>query len=613
MPGDWARYWRADDVPVEAMHAHFSAHVYHRHSHESYSFGVTETGAQAFTCRHGRHVSVRGMVMVFNPDDPHDGHAADGDGFTYRMVHIWPELLTSLTGSPLPLFRSPVLEDPVVAAAVRRLHLALTGPASELERYERLTGTARLLARHASGREPARGGTDRRVAARVRELIRASTAEPGPGELSADDLAAVAGCSRYAAYRAFTQAYGLAPSDYQRQLRVQAARRLLGAGVAPARAAAEAGFADQAHLTRWFRRYYGVTPGAYRAAAGGPGPALVRSPTMEQRVLGRTGRPVSVVGLGTWQLGADWGNVSEDDAMKVLRAAVESGVTFFDTADVYGDGRSERVIGRFLAGNAGQGVLVATKMGRRVEQKEEHYTLENLRAWTDRSRVNLGVDRLDLVQLHCPPTAVFASDAVFDALDTLVAEERIAAYGVSVETCDQALTAIARPGVASVQIILNAFRRKPLDQVLPAAAAAGVGIIVRVPLASGLLSGRYTRQTTFAADDHRSYNAHGEAFDVGETFSGVGLEAGVDAAAEFAAITSRRPASVSQQGTTAQWALRWVIQQPGVTTVIPGARSTSQARQNAEAASLPPLPQASLDAIEGLYDTYFRATVHDRW
>jgi aryl-alcohol dehydrogenase-like predicted oxidoreductase len=334
---------------------------------------------------------------------------------------------------------------------------------------------------------------------------------------------------------------------------------------------------------------------------------------MEQRVLGRTGRPVSVVGLGTWQLGADWGNVSEDDAMKVLRAAVESGVTFFDTADVYGDGRSERIIGRFLAGNAGQGVLVATKMGRRVEQEEEHYTLANFRAWTDRSRVNLGVDRLDLVQLHCPPTAVFASDAVFDALDTLVAEERIAAYGVSVETCDQALTAIARPGVASVQIILNAFRRKPLDQVLPAAAAAGVGIIVRVPLASGLLSGRYTRQTTFAADDHRSYNAHGEAFDVGETFSGVGLEAGVDAAAEFAAITGGLPALAGQQGTTAQWALRWVIQQPGVTTVIPGARSTSQAEQNAAAASLPPLPPASLDAIEGLYDTYFRSTVHDRW
>ena len=329
---------------------------------------------------------------------------------------------------------------------------------------------------------------------------------------------------------------------------------------------------------------------------------------MEQRVLGRTGRPVSVIGLGTWQLGADWGNVSESDAMEVLRAAVESGVTFFDTADVYGDGRSERVIGRFLAGNAGQGIMVATKMGRRVERKPEHYTLENFRAWTDRSRVNLGTDRLDLVQLHCPPTAVFASDAVFDALDTLVSEDRIAAYGVSVETSDQALTAIARPGVASVQIILNAFRRKPLDRVLPAAVAAGVGIIARVPLASGLLSGRYTRDTRFASDDHRSYNAHGEAFDVGETFSGVGLEAGAGAAAEFAAISGGLPG-----GTPAQWALRWVIQQPGVTTVIPGARSTSQARQNAGAASLPPLPQAELGAIEGLYDKYFRATVHDRW
>src|SRR6266700_679343 len=248
---------------------------------------------------------------------------------------------------------------------------------------------------------------------------------------------------------------------------------------------------------------------------------------MEQRVLGKTGRPVSVVGLGTWQLGADWGSVTEADALAVLRAAVESGVTFFDTADVYGDGRSERIIGRFLAGNAGQGITVATKMGRRVEQKEEHYALANFRAWTDRSRVNLGTDRLDLVQLHCPPTSVFASDAVFDALDTLVAEDRIAAYGVSVETCDQALTAIARPGVASVQIILNAFRRKPL--------------------ASGLLSGRYTRDTTFATDDHRSYNAHGEAFDVGETFSGVGFEAGVDAAAEFAAITGGLPGGRSEE------------------------------------------------------------------
>ena len=273
---DWARYWRADGVPVEAMHAHFTSHVYHRHSHESYSFGVTETGAQAFTCRHGRHVSASGMVMAFNPDDPHDGHAAVDGGFTYRMVHIWPEFLASLTGTPLPLFRSPVIEDPAMAASVRRLHRALTGRASELERYERLTGTARLLVRHASGREPARCGTDRVVAARIRQLIRASMADPGAGdmgrgELTADDLAAAAGCSRYAAYRAFRQAYGLSPSDYQRQLRVQTARRLLSAGGAPAQVAADAGFADQAHLTRWFRRYYGVTPGAYRAAAGGPG------------------------------------------------------------------------------------------------------------------------------------------------------------------------------------------------------------------------------------------------------------------------------------------------------------------------------------------------------
>ena len=275
MAGDWARYWRAESVPVEAMHAHFTSHVYHRHSHESYSFGVTETGAQAFTCRHGRHVSSRGMVMAFNPDDPHDGHAAGDGGFTYRMVHIWPEFFVSLTGRPLPLFRSPVIQDPAMAASVRRLHRALTTPdpaTSELERYERLAGTARLLLRHASGREPARGGADRRVAARIRELIRASAEGPGGGDLTADDLAAAAGCSRYAAYRAFTQAYGLAPSDYQRQLRVQAARRMLSAGVTPARAAAEVGFADQAHLTRWFRRYYGVTPGAYRVAQGPAGP-----------------------------------------------------------------------------------------------------------------------------------------------------------------------------------------------------------------------------------------------------------------------------------------------------------------------------------------------------
>jgi AraC-like DNA-binding protein len=271
--GDWARYWRVDGLPVEAMHAHFTAHVYHRHSHESYSFGVTETGAQAFTCRHGRHVSGAGMVMTFNPDDPHDGHAAGEAGFTYRMVHIWPEFFAALIGdAPLPLFGSPVIDDPVVARSLRRLHDALTTPAGELERYERLSGTARLLLRHASGRGRLPGGAEGaeglrgpgdRAAARVRDLIhdRYATAD-----LTADDLGAAAGCSRYAAYRAFTKAYGMAPSDYQRQLRVRAARRLLVQGVTPALAAAETGFADQAHLTRWFHRYYGITPGAYQAA-----------------------------------------------------------------------------------------------------------------------------------------------------------------------------------------------------------------------------------------------------------------------------------------------------------------------------------------------------------
>ena len=327
---------------------------------------------------------------------------------------------------------------------------------------------------------------------------------------------------------------------------------------------------------------------------------------MEQRVLGRTGRPVSVIGLGTWQLGADWGNVSEADAMEVLRAAVESGVTFFDTADVYGDGRSERVIGRFLAGNAGRGIMVATKMGRRVEQVPENYTLENFRAWTDRSRINLGTDRLDLVQLHSPPTAVFASDAVFDALDTLVSEDCIAAYGVSVETSDQALTAIARPGVATVQIILNAFRLKPLDEVLSAARHAGVGIIARVPLASGLLSAKYTESTTFAENDHRTYNRGGEAFDVGETFSGVDFATGVEAAREFAAL-------VPDGMTAAQAALAWIAQLPEVSTVIPGARNPQQARANAEAGALRDLGDDFRRGIREIYDRHFRAAVHSRW
>ena len=329
---------------------------------------------------------------------------------------------------------------------------------------------------------------------------------------------------------------------------------------------------------------------------------------MEHRVLGRTGRDVSVVGLGCWQLGADWGHVDEGDALGVLHAAVDAGVTFLDTADVYGDGRSERLIARFLAERPDAGVTVATKCGRRADPHvPASFTPENLRAWTDRSRANLGVDRLDLVQLHCPPTPVFAADEVFDALDALVAEGNLAAYGVSVETCDEALTAIARPHVASVQIILNAFRRKPLERVLPAAREAGVGIIARVPLASGLLSGQYDEHTTFAADDHRTFNRHGEAFDVGETFSGVPYEVGVRAARSLAELAA------SLEVSTAALALRWIADQPGVSTVIPGARNATQAHANAEAGELPPLSPATQDAIRDVYDEHIREHVHDRW
>ena len=329
---------------------------------------------------------------------------------------------------------------------------------------------------------------------------------------------------------------------------------------------------------------------------------------MQERTLGRTGRTVSSIGLGTWQLGADWGEVDEGEALDVLSASVEAGVTFFDTADVYGDGRSESVIGRFLRENPDAGLTVATKMGRRGPQEPGEFTLANFRAWTDRSRRNLGVDTLDLVQLHCPPTPVFSSDAVYDALDTLVEEGAIAAYGVSVETCDEALAAIARPGTATVQIILNAFRLKPLDQVLPAAQDAGVGIIARVPLASGLLSGKYTTSTTFAADDHRSYNRDGSAFDVGETFSGVDYARGVEAAQKFSALVE----STLPGATPAAAALAWVAAQPGVSTVIPGARSRTQAASNAAAGSLV-VPAALNAGVHELYEEYFKAAIHPRW
>lgn len=330
---------------------------------------------------------------------------------------------------------------------------------------------------------------------------------------------------------------------------------------------------------------------------------------MQTHVLGKTNRTVSAVGLGTWQLGADWGEVSEADALAVLAASADAGVTFFDTADVYGDGRSEQVIGKFLReSGTGAGITVGTKMGRRMEQIPENYVLGNFRAWTERSRRNLGVETLDLVQLHCPPTAVVTSDEVYDALDTLVAEGAIANYGLSVETCEQALAAIARPHVATVQIIVNAFRLKPLDAVLPAALKAGVGIIARVPLASGLLTGKYNAATTFPENDHRNYNRDGSHFDVGETFSGVDYTVGLAAAERFA-----RLAEALDGPTTAQAAIAWLAQRDGISTVIPGARSTSQAEANAAAGTMAHLGADFNQGVTGIYDELLRADIQPRW
>lgn len=328
---------------------------------------------------------------------------------------------------------------------------------------------------------------------------------------------------------------------------------------------------------------------------------------METRVLGKTGREVGVIGQGCWQFGGDWGTVSDDNAMAVLHTAADSGVTFFDTADVYGDGHSEELVGQFLKERGDDQIMVATKLGRRADPFEpETYTRENLRAWTERSLKNLGVDTIDLTQLHCPPTPVYTTLEVFDALDELVDEGKLRHYGVSVETVDEAMTALQRPNVATIQIILNVFRRKPLEEVLPAALDKGVGIIARVPLASGLLTGKFTETTTFEPGDHRTYNRYGEAFDQGETFSGVPYGVGVDAAREFSAM-------VPEGLTPAQFALRWIVDQPGVSVVIPGASRPDQAQANAIAAEADPLSPDQLHALEQLYNNWIREYVHARW
>ncbi len=327
---------------------------------------------------------------------------------------------------------------------------------------------------------------------------------------------------------------------------------------------------------------------------------------MEHRRLGRTGYDVSVIGFGSWAIGDAWGDVDDATSLAALHAAVEAGVRFVDTADVYGDGRSERLVAK-LRREVSEPIVVATKAGRRApEQRVEHYRPENLVAWVDRSRENLEMETLDLLQLHCPPTDLFYHPEVFAALDDLVASGRVAHYGVSVERVEEALKAIDYPGVATVQIIYTVFRQRPAERFFPAARAADVGVIVRVPLASGLLTGKFTAGTTFAANDHRSYNRHGEAFDVGETFSGVDLDTGLAAVAEVARV-------VPDGETMAGLALRYCFSDPAVSTVIPGAKTPAQARANAAAGSRPPLDPATLERLAAIYRERIAPDVHYRW
>lgn len=328
---------------------------------------------------------------------------------------------------------------------------------------------------------------------------------------------------------------------------------------------------------------------------------------MKTRPFGRTGWQVSEIGFGAWGIGGgQWGGADETESMATLHAALDAGITFFDTADVYGDGLSERLIGR-LRRERHEPFVIATKAGRRLSpHTADGYNATTLAAFVDRSLANLGVERLDLVQLHCPPTEVYYRPEVFTALDDLVAAGKIRFYGVSVERVEEALKAIEYPGVQSVQIIFNPFRLRPAELFFKEAIRRKVAVIARVPLASGMLSGRYAATTTFPADDHRAFNRAGAMFDRGETFSGVDYEIGL------AAVEALRPL-VPTGATLAQFALRWSLCFDAVTTVIPGARRPRQVEENARAADLPPLSADSLQAVAGIYDKHIRASVHHCW
>jgi aryl-alcohol dehydrogenase-like predicted oxidoreductase len=323
------------------------------------------------------------------------------------------------------------------------------------------------------------------------------------------------------------------------------------------------------------------------------------------RRLGKTGRLVSEIGFGAWGIGADWGAVDDRESLAAMHAAVDAGVTFFDTADVYGDGRSERLVGQLLRERSEQ-LVVATKFGRRVPLDMAAYTYESFRDWIERSRENLGVETIDLVQLHCLPWETYYTPSVFDACARLVEEGLVGAYGVSVEKVEEGLKAIEYPGVATVQIIFNAFRQRPAELFFRQAVEHDVGVIARVPLASGLLTGKFNRDTRFTADDHRAYNRHGESFDVGETFAGVDFDTGL------AAVEELRPL-VPAGATLAQLALRWILDFGAVSTVIPGAKTPDQARANAAAAELPPLPEETHALIADVYRRRIAPEVHHRW
>ena len=328
---------------------------------------------------------------------------------------------------------------------------------------------------------------------------------------------------------------------------------------------------------------------------------------MEYRQLGRTDMKVSAISFGAWAIGGTWGPVDDEQSMKALHAAIDAGTNFVDTADVYGDGRSERLVARLRRERRGERIFVATKAGRRLpKQTPEGYSRENLNAWVGRSLKNLEMDAVDLLQLHCPHPAVYDGPEVFGILDDLVAAGKIRHYGVSVETVDEALHGIRHTNVQTVQIIFNMFRRKPAEQFFAAAQARRVGILARVPLASGLLTGKLTKATTFAGDDHRSFNRNGEAFDKGETFSGVPYEVGLEA------VERLRPL-VPPGASLAQLALRWTLMFDAVSCAIPGAKTVAQASDNAAAAGLPALSPKAMAAVQAVYDEMIRPFVHASW